>query len=98
MIEEDSCSPNTVPRATVHTLNPQMTGAGSDGDAIIAGLNISLYNGDPCGTLNMNAIGVGAALGGYYVDTLQCHAIAAEDDCVEEFAIDRCDTIYCNVL
>jgi hypothetical protein len=75
-----------------------MTGTGPYRNAIIAGLNISLNNGYTCGTLNMNAISVGATFGGYYVDTLQRHTIAPEEHCVKEFTIDRCDAIYHNVL
>lgn len=74
--------------ATVDTLNPQMAGTGPNRDAIITGLNISLNNGDTRGTLDMNSVCVGAAFGCYYVDTLQCHTVAPENDYVEEFAID----------
>lgn len=56
--------PDTMARATLDVGNKQAFGGGADGDTVIAGAQGSAGDGDGGRALDVDAVGVGALVGG----------------------------------
>lgn len=74
-------------RSAGNVLNPQVGGTGANWDAIIAGLDLGVEDGDAWRWLHVNAIGVWAVAIGEDLDALNFHVAAAIDDDVEHLAV-----------
>lgn len=75
--------------STCNVFNPQISGAGADGDAIVTGLNFRVEDGDVGGHLDMDAVGVGAVSGGHDLHALRFYVLASLDHYVEHLTIHR---------
>lgn len=67
--------------------NPQTLSAGADGDAIVAGSNPGVEDGDVRRELHVDAVCVGAGTGGSDPYPLHFHVLAAVDDDVVQLTV-----------
>lgn len=84
--------------AARHLFDPQVSGAGPDGDAVVAGLDAGPGNRHVARPLDVDAVGVGAVPRRHDVDSTQLHVLAAEDHDVEQLAVDRRQAVDGDVL
>ncbi|KAK9087833.1 hypothetical protein Syun_030227 [Stephania yunnanensis] len=76
--------------ATVDVFHPEVGGAGANGDAVVAGLDVGLGDGDIGGSLDMYAVGVGAIAGGRHLHLLELDVLTVVDDDMEDLAVHGC--------
>ena len=74
-------------RATNNVLNPQVLGAGADGDAVVPGSDGGVLDDDIGGELDMDAVGVGAVAARNDVDPLKAHILGGVYHNVEHLAV-----------
>lgn len=85
-----SILPNTVARATINVLNPQIGSAWTDRDAIISGSDVGVQNRDHGRLCNVNAVCVRATAGGQHRHSMNLDIVAVVDNNVEHLTIDYC--------
>ena len=76
-------------RSTCNIFNPQVSGAGADGDTIVAGPDSRVEDGDIGGELDVDAVGVGAVSGSHDLHSMYFDVVASTDDHVEYLTINR---------
>lgn len=73
--------------STSNVFNPQVSGSGTDGDAIIAGPDFWVEDGDVGRHLYMDAVSVGAVSVGQDLHSLQLHVLASIEHYVEHLTV-----------
>lgn len=78
-------------RAAEHFGYRDVLVARADRDAVVAGCDVRVPDGDPRRSADVDAVGVGAVFWGFDVDVVQVDVAALVDDHVEEFAVQGCE-------
>ena len=85
-------------RSASDVFNPEIGGPGADGDAVVAGGDLGVENGDSGGGLDVDAVGVGTVSGGRNPNSLHLHVVAPIEHYVEHLAVHRCHSNQLYVL
>lgn len=68
-------------------LDPQVLGAGADGDAIVAGFDGGVEDGNVLRVLDVDSVGVGALSGGDHPHSSHLNVLAVVHGHVEHLAV-----------